>query len=153
MILLDANVLIYAYDRGSPYNDRVRPWLDERLNGIAKVGIPWASFLAFTRIVTNPRIYTSPAPAREAWLQVQSWAGAAATWIPQPTEHHLETVSALLKKKSIQANDIPDIHLVALALEHGLKICSTDSDFARYREIEWINPLDETNPREPEYSS
>jgi predicted nucleic acid-binding protein len=32
-------------------------------------------------------------------------------------------------------------HLAALALEHGLTLCSTDGDFARFPALRWINPL------------
>lgn len=143
MILLDANILIYAYDRGSRYNSFMRTWLDDQLNGIAKVGIPWATTLTFTRIVTNPRIYTSPAPSSTAWQQVRSWLSAPAVWVPQPTERHSAVIDRIISSTPVQANDIPDVHLVALAMEHGLKLCSTDADFAKYPDTTWINPLNE----------
>jgi len=143
VILLDANVLIYAYDRGSRHNSYMRAWLDDRLNGIAKVGIPWATTLAFTRIVTNPRIYTSPAAANVAWQQVRAWLSAPAAWVPQPTDRHLDAIDRILESTSAHANDIPDVHLAALAMEHGLKLYSTDADFAKYADLIWINPLDE----------
>jgi len=36
---------------------------------------------------------------------------------------------------------VPDAHLAALAIEHGLTLCSTDGDFARFPELRWLNPL------------
>ncbi len=36
---------------------------------------------------------------------------------------------------------VPDAHLAALAIEHGLTLCSTDGDFARFADLRWENPL------------
>jgi len=143
VILLDANILLYAYDRGSIHNEFMKAWLDDRLNGVAKVGIPWATTLAFARIVTNPRIYTSPVASSTAWQQARAWLSAPAAWVPQPTERHIDMIDRIISSTSVQANDIPDVHLGALAIEHGLKLCSTDADFAKYADVTWINPLDE----------
>jgi uncharacterized protein len=141
MRLVDANILIYAYDRASVYHSKAREWLDEKLNGLPPLGMPWASLLAFARIVTNPRIYEKPAALRDAWSQVIEWTAARAAWIPQPTDSHGEIVAGIIERVSLSANDVPDVHLAALAVEHGLRLCSTDSDFAGYPEIEWENPL------------
>ena len=48
---------------------------------------------------------------------------------------------ALLLATGAQANLVPDAHLAALALEHGLTVCSTDSDFGKFPDIRWTNPL------------
>lgn len=141
MILVDANLLIYAYNKSSDQHQEAKGWLDTALNGIPKVGLPWASLLAFTRIVTNHRIFETPAPPSHAWEQVMKWIQAPAAWVPQETEHHAEVIQNIIQAVSIGANDIPDIHLAALAVEHGLKIYSTDSDFSKYHGIDWINPL------------
>jgi len=141
MILVDANLLIYAYNESSAQHLEAKEWLDTVLNGIPKVGLPWSSLLAFTRIVANHRIFETPAPPKHAWEQVLKWTQAPAAWIPQATKHHGEAVREIIRSVSIDANDIPDVHLAALATEHGLKIYSTDSDFAKYPGIEWINPL------------
>jgi predicted nucleic acid-binding protein len=38
-------------------------------------------------------------------------------------------------------NPIPDAALAALAIEHGVTLASTDTDFARFRGLRWENPL------------
>ena len=143
-MLVDANILIYAYHTGSPYHGRMKSWLDGTLNGVPKAGLPWASLLAFARIVTNPRVFEKPATVDAAWTQVLDWTRAPAAWIPHPTEEHAEVIRRILRKVSVHANDIPDLHLAALAIEHGLRICSTDSGFSRYPDLRWVNPLVET---------
>ncbi len=36
---------------------------------------------------------------------------------------------------------IQDMHLAALAIEHGLTLASADGDFARFPRLKWMNPL------------
>ena len=141
MILVDANLLIYAFNGSGEKHTKAKDWLDTVLNQIPKVGLPWSTLLAFTRIVTNHRIFETPAPPETAWEQVIKWTRAPAAWIPQATEHHVEVIRKIIESVSINANDIPDVHLAALAIEHGLKIYSTDADFSKYAGIDWINPL------------
>ena len=141
MILVDANLLVYAHVSSFPQHDQARGWLDKQLNGNASVGLPWHSLLAFLRIVTNPRVFQNPEPMVEAWRQVEAWLDCEVTWIPDPTERHRAVLSSLLAAAGMQANLVPDAHLAALAIEHGLLLCSTDGDFARFAHLRWQNPL------------
>jgi toxin-antitoxin system PIN domain toxin len=117
-----------------------RAWLEERLGGRAKVGLPWHSLLAFLRIVTNPRLFAPPTRTGEAWERVQAWLATPVAWIPQPTERHAAVLSELLGD-DVHDDLVPDAHMAALALEHGLTVCSTDGDFARFPGVRWENPL------------
>lgn len=141
MILVDANILIYARVSSFAQHDRARDWLDRQLNGLPRVGLPWASLLAFLRLVTNPRIFEQPEPIVEAWHQVMGWLACDTAWIPQPTERHPEVLRELIAPPGVHGNLVPDAHLAALAMEHGLTLCSTDGDFARFPGLRWLNPL------------
>ncbi len=103
--------------------------------------MPWPSLLGFLRIVANPRVLERPATMVDAWRQVQGWIACEPVWIPQPAEHHAEVFGALLSDAGVHANRVPDAHLAALAIEHGLMLCSTDGDFARFNGLHWDNPL------------
>ncbi len=145
MILVDANLLIYAHVASFSEHDGAHDWLDEQINGSAQVGMPWPSLLAFVRIVSNPRIFERPEHTVHAWNQVLAWLRCDTVWIPQPTERHASILGHLIAIDGVvDANMIPDAHLAALAIEHGLTLCSTDGDFARFKELRWINPLDIT---------
>ena len=141
MILVDANLLIYAHVSSFPQHAQARDWLDAQLSGSAPVGLPWASLLGFLRIVTNPRVFQRPEPIGEAWRQVAAWLDAEVAWIPQPTARHRDVLGTLLAAAGVQANLVPDAHLAGLAIEHGLLLCSTDGDFGRFPELRWQNPL------------
>lgn len=141
MSLIDANLLLYSHVRSFPQHARARDWLDAQLSGTAPVGLPWFSLIAFLRIVTNPRVFQRPASMPEAWRQVESWLDCEVVWVPQPTERHPEALGSLLRVAGVQGNLVPDAHLAALAIEHGLTLYSTDGDFARFPDLRWQNPL------------
>ena len=141
MILVDANLLIYAHVQSFPQHARARAWLDARLNGSAQVGLPWPSLLGFLRLVTNRRVFERPASIADAWQQVNAWLDCDVAWVPQPTDEHREVLGRLLAKVNVAANLIPDAHVAALAIEHGLTLCSTDGDFARFPDLRWQDPL------------
>lgn len=140
MTLVDANLLVFAHVEESPQHEAARTWLDAQLSESARVGLPWPSLLAFVRLVSNPRIYRNPEPVQDAWGQVQKWLGAGPCWIPLPTERHFQILDALMPH-AVSANLVPDAHLAALAIEHGLELFSADGDFGRFPNLRWQNPL------------
>jgi toxin-antitoxin system PIN domain toxin len=141
VILVDANILIYAHVESFAQHQVARAWLDQQLNRSTRVGLPWVSLLAFLRLVTNPRVFERPEPMVDAWTQVRAWLACEPVWIPHPTDRHADLLSELLVLPGVNANLVPDAHLAALALEHGLTLCSTDGDFARFPTLRWLNPL------------
>lgn len=141
MILVDANLLVYARVSDFPQHEAARHWLDGRLNGSTGVGLPWASLLAFVRLVTNPRLFREPMPMDAAWRQVEEWLDRPASWTPEPTERHREVLGPLVAAIGGRSNLVPDAHLAALAMEYGLVLFSTDGDFARFPGLRWENPL------------
>ena len=141
MILVDANLLVYAHVASFRQHATARKWLDARINAAAPVGLPWPSLLAFVRIVSNPRIFDRPTSVSAAWRQVESCLATKSVWVPLPTERHQQVLGPLMERAEGRANLVPDAHLAALAIEHGLVLCSTDGDFARFDGLEWRNPL------------
>jgi toxin-antitoxin system PIN domain toxin len=141
VILVDVNILIYATDRRSPQHAVARDWLDAQLTDSVALGMPWVSLLGFLRLSTNPRIMPRPLSIAAAWEEVTAWLTCEAVWIPQPTERHSDILGELLALPGVHGNLVTDAHLAALAIEHGLTLCSTDGDFARFPGLSWRNPL------------
>ena len=141
MILLDANLLLYAKVADYPQHEAAATWFEQQINRPVRVGLPWPSLLAFLRIVTNPRIYESPLGVKDAWVQINEWLALPNIWIPLPTQQHSTILGQLLQKTQANANLVPDAHLAALSIEHGLEVCTTDTDFARFAGCRWRNPL------------
>lgn len=140
-MLVDANILIYALDETSRFHVAARRWLESALNGTRRVGLPWVSLVAFARIATNPRAVREPLTASEAWSRINAWLDAPTAWIPAPGPGHREILGRLIRDLDLRANLVSDAVLAALCIEHGLVIVSADSDFARFREVSWLNPI------------
>ncbi|HEX3609773.1 MAG TPA: TA system VapC family ribonuclease toxin [Solirubrobacterales bacterium] len=140
-MLLDANLLLYAVHRRAAQHEAAAAWLTEQLNGSRRVGLPWQSLAAFLRISTHPRAFERPLDAATAWERVSDWLTAPTAWIPQPGSRHATLLGELVTRYEARGNLIPDAQLAALALEHGLTVFSADTDFARFAEVSWTNPL------------
>lgn len=141
MTLVDANLLLYAANRSAPEHERARQWLDDQLSGSARVGLPWPSLLAFVRLASNPLVMTSATTPAAAWGQVEQWLSADCAWIPAPGEQHARLMGEFCAAAGMTSRLVPDAHLAALAIEHGLRLCSSDADFARFPGLDWHNPL------------
>ena len=141
MILIDVNILVYASIDDFPQHRAARNWFQSQLSGMTRVGLPWPCLLGFLRVVTNRRVFVRPLSTGDAWREVTDWLGCEVVWVPQPTARHIEILGQLLSLPGIRAELIPDAHLAALAIEHGLTLCSTDGDFARFPGLRWEDPI------------
>ncbi len=143
-MLVDANLLLFAVDESSAFHQGATEWLTRQLNGPRRVGLPWEVLTAFLRISTNPRAAESPLDPGQAWGYVADWLASEGVWIPGPTSRHDEVLGALITRYQLRGNLVSDAQLAALAIEHGLVVMSADTDFARFAEIRWENPLAES---------
>ena len=140
-MLIDANLLLYAVISDYPQHELAKPWLEQQLNSPIRIALPWPSLLAFVRIATNPRLFTSPMSVEAAWRQLEEWLALPRTWIPVPMDRHGEILGKLLCETNATGNLVPDAHLAALAMEYGLVLYSSDHDFSRFPGLHWMNPL------------
>ena len=141
MILIDANILLYAEDSLHPRHQQARVWWDGQLSGTGIVCLCWTVMSAFIRIGTNPRVFEHPLSLEQALARVQSWMDQPCTRVVRPTERHWTVFQQVLTDGQAVANLVTDAHLAALAIEHGCELASTDSDFARFAKLKWKNPL------------
>lgn len=141
MILVDANILLYAEDELSPFNAAARLWWDEQLSGASPVCLCWAVINAYIRVGTNPRIFQRSLSLDEMLSRVQSWLDQPCVRIVRPTERHWTVCQKMLREGQAIGNLVSDAHLAALAVEHGCELTSTDSDFSRFPGLRWRNPL------------
>ena len=140
-MLIDANILLFAVDASSRFHDAAADWLGAALTGPRRVGLPWLSLWAFLRVSTNSRAFADPLTPDEAWANVEDWLAARPAWVPGPTDRHAAVLGGLITRYQLSGDLIPDAQLAAIAVEHGLTVCSADTDFARFTEIRWENPL------------
>lgn len=140
-MLLDANLLLYAINEESPHHAAASAWFTGLIAGDRRVALPWQTVTAFVRISTHPRIATNPLSGAQAWRHVASWMESGPMWIPPATERTAVLLGDLIERHRVTGDLITDASLAALAIEHGLVIYSADTDFARFDEVRWENPL------------
>lgn len=140
MVVVDANVLLYAVNESSPHHVRAKRWMEEALNGTETVGFAWVVLLAFVRIATHPGLSPDPLRSSDAFDLVDRWLGAQVAVTVDPTARHAGWLRRLLDQAGTAGNLVSDAHLAALALDHGAKVCSFDRDFARFPGLRTVVP-------------
>ena len=145
MILIDANLLLYAHQRGSEFAELAGDWLERTFNGHEPIGLAWTVILAFLRISTHPQVYRISYTAAESTAVVATWIERPNVTVLTPTERHWELFSRLVREAQATGDLIMDAHLAALAMEYGAILYTTDRDFSRFSGVRTVNPL--KNPR------
>lgn len=141
MTVIDANLLLYAYNSDAPQHDRIAVWLAELLASNEVVALPWVTIWAFIRICTNPRIWDTPRSAKDAFGIIGEWLAQPAVVLLQPGPRHWEILESLVREHQATGPLVTDAVLAALAIENGAFLASTDHDFSRFRSLRWVNPL------------
>jgi hypothetical protein len=139
---MDVNLLIYAVNEDAPHHDRARKWLEKTLSGTTEVGLAWIVILAFIRITTRAGIMPHPLKTEAAIAYVSDWLNQPFVSFVSPGQHHWPIFRNLLNATGTAGNLTSDVHLAAMAIEHGADIYSADYDFRRFAGISHINPLE-----------
>jgi toxin-antitoxin system PIN domain toxin len=141
MIVLDANVLLYAYHKSDPRHQRAKRWLERTLSSTEQVRLPWSSILAFVRIGTNPRVFEHPLTIQEAIAHVDSWLELPNVGILEAAERYWSILREVFIEAQAVGPLVSDAALAALAIEHGATLATTDRDFARFAGLKTLDPL------------
>jgi toxin-antitoxin system PIN domain toxin len=142
VILVDANVLLHAYNPRAELHEASRHWLERALNGPDLVRFAWTTLWAFLRISTNPRVFERPLSMREATGAVDDWLKQPNAGILEPGEQHWSILRRLAEESQTSGALVSDAALAAIAIEHGATLQTTDRDFSRFKGLRWTNPLD-----------
>ena len=141
LIVLDANLLLYAYDSASAEHKPARAWVEEALSGVESVGLPWQTISAFLRIATNIRLPGNRFTIEEAAAIVDQWVALPVVHFLAPRDRHWAFFRRLLVEGKASGPLTTDAQLAALTIENGGVLYTTDRDFARFPGLKWVNPL------------
>ena len=147
MKVLDLNLLLYAVNRDSVHHAGAKAWLEATLSADEPIGIPWIVLLGFIRISTSDRVMPRPLTTEQSLAIVDSWLARPAVLPLAPGNEHWRLIRGLLSGAGSAGNLTTDAHLAALAIENGAELCSTDSDFGRFPNLRWTNPLADRSSR------
>lgn len=141
MILVDANLLLYAYHERAEQHRAAREWLQAVLSGSELVRFPWITLWAFLRISTNPRVFEHPLAASEAVNAVTSWLAQPVAAVLEPEDRYWQILEQIMLEGQVSGPLVTDAAIAALAIEHGATLHTTDRDFSRFSGLKWRNPL------------
>lgn len=144
MIILDANILLYAYDAASPQQAAAEKWLMDLLAADEPIALPWVTIWAFVRISTNSRLYSNPKSAADAISIIRTWLSQPGVTTLEPGPRHIRILEDLMDKYGASGPLVTDAVLAALGVENGATVASTDQDFRRFPAVRWVNPLQPT---------
>jgi toxin-antitoxin system PIN domain toxin len=141
VIVVDANLLLYAYDATSARHAAARAWVEKVFSDAAPVGLPWQTISAFLRIITNVRLPGDRFTANEAAEIVTGWLEQPNVQALGPGQQHWPLFRKMLVEGQAPGPLVSDAHLAALTIECGGVLHTTDRDFARFPGLRWTNPL------------
>jgi uncharacterized protein len=141
--LVDTNLLLYATFTDAPEHERARAWLEERLaDGASAVALCWPVVYAFLRLVTSPRVFGPHAVAvKDGWAVAAAYLKQPAVRIVAPGAGHAAIAAELAETPGSRSDDVPDIEIAALAIEHGLVLATHDHGFRRFTQLRVFDPL------------
>ena len=145
--LLDVNLLVYATFSSMPRHAAAKRWLDGVMSGREQVAFPWETVCGFVRLASNPRVFSPCMTVAEAWRHAAEWLDCPCAWIPSATPRHRAILDGLLALPGMTHKLVADAHLAALAIEHGLVLCSADEDFRHFPALRFENPLEPDGKR------
>jgi uncharacterized protein len=141
VIVLDANILLYAYDTSSEHHAKARAWIEQIFSSGVPIGLPWQTVAAFLRVVTNPRLPGKRFTPQEAAELVDQWLEQPNVRLLAPGDQHWVLLRQLLLDGQARGPLVTDAQLAALTTEYGGILHTTDRDFARFSGLRFTNPL------------
>jgi hypothetical protein len=143
VLAVDTNVLVYAADADSQFHEPCRAWL-ERQRALPNAWYTtWPILYEFLRVTTHPRVMRRPWNARTAWTFVSVLLDSAGLAVLIETERHSEVAREVISElPHLAGNILHDAHTAILMREHGIgRICTRDTDFARFPFLDVIDPV------------
>ena len=93
--------------------------------------------------ICSRRVVARPLPVQRVMEPLQAWLALPHVHIAQPSNTHFARLRAELERLGTAGNLTTDAHLAVLAMERGYVLYSTDTDFARFSGLRWVNPCKE----------
>jgi uncharacterized protein len=141
VIVLDANLLIYAYNSGSAHHTTARPWLEKTLSEIEAVGLPWQAVSAYLRVMTNRRLPGEHFSVEEAAGMIDLWLAHPNVQVLVPGDNYWRLFRRMIVEGRASGPLVSDAEIAALTIEYGGVLYTADRDFARFPGLRWKNPL------------
>jgi hypothetical protein len=140
---MDVNILVYAFREGADDHRAYFAFVQGLVNGPAAYGVFEGVLSSFLRMVTNPRVFETPAPIEQAVDFAEKLRGTPHCVIVSPGPRHWTIFVELCRRAKVRGDLVPDAYLAALAIESGSEWITADKGFSRYPGLRWKHPLED----------
>ncbi len=143
MFVVDTNVLVYAADVSAPEHPRCRALLEKWRAQQGAWYLTWGNCYEFLRVVTHPRVLRQPWTSQSAGEFLGALQQSPGLAMLVPTDRHAAVLHEVMSEVPIISGNLwHDAETAVLMREHGIRrICTRDTDFARFPFVEIIDPL------------
>jgi len=141
VIVPDVNLLLYAYDTASPFHRRAASWWSDRLSGLEPIGLCTVVLFAFVRIGTSRRAFEEPLTISEAAGHVRSWLERSVVDLLVADVSDVVRALRYLEDAGTGGNLTTDAQVAAIAARHRATVHTADTDFGRFPDVSWHNPI------------
>jgi uncharacterized protein len=139
---LDANVLLHASNLRSPWHREATEFLKKCTEADEILWLAWPTVMAYLRISTHPSIFSTPLHPAEAEENIGTLLGLPQVRLLSEDHRFWWTYRSVTSESTARGNLVPDTHLAALLLCHGVKTLYTkDRDFQRFGFLEVREPF------------
>lgn len=139
---VDANILLYASDTNGPWHSQASDFLASCVVRPELFCLVWPTLMAYLRIATHPRIFASPLSPKEAEANVESLLGLPRARVLCEGDGFWSAYRSLTGETPVRGNLVPDAHLAAILLEHGVRtLYSRDRDFLKFSTVQVEDPF------------
>jgi hypothetical protein len=136
----DVNVLVYAHREHLHQHAAAALWLKDVATSARAFALSELVIAGFVRVVTNPRVFSSPSTIDEALTFLEELIARPTCRLVRPGARHLGIFTGLCRDHRVTGGLVADAYHAALAIEHGCTWVSHDTDFARFKDLEWRTP-------------
>ena len=141
MIVLDANILLYAYDEQASHHRAAKACLQSIFSKPDPIGIPLHSVAAFLSIMTHPGQHIGRFSLEEAIDIVDEWLALPQVRLLVAGDQHWTLLRQTLLEGHANGRLVTDAEIATLTIEYGGELQTNDRGFARFPGLRRKNPL------------
>jgi hypothetical protein len=138
----DANLLLYASDRSSPFYERASAFLEQASASGDLFCLAWPTVMSYLRLATHPRIFAAPLEPGEALANIEALASLSHVRLLAEEPGFLDIYRGVSGAFPVRGNLVPDAHLAALLKQHGIRtLWTNDADFRKFAFLDVRDPF------------
>ena len=139
---IDVNLLLYASDESCAQHTKAAEFLRRCAAGPEVFCLAWLTVMSYLRMATHPAIFSRPLSPAEAGQNIQALLELPHCRLLAEDEGFWGVYQRITKDAPARGNAVPDSHLAAVLVQHGVKTLHThDKDFRKFTFLDVRDPV------------